>query len=190
MKALIFISVFLFALPQGYPTFETRYDRFADETSVVLTENLGVPGVVDLGGGSIYVPPGVRGGTLYLHIAGMVKGIDPKKGIPRVLIMFTSTSRDWIYLKQTNTLRFILDGRERLDLGVMSRTSGDVLNGARGVRVVDQISLSVPFAVIEKLANVNKLEMQVSEDEFEFTQRQLADLKEWVSRFAPQTPTR
>jgi len=186
MKTLIplLITSLLFALQQDNPRIETLYDRFADATSVTLTSDLGRKGVVDLGGGSVYAPPGSNEAHVYFNIIGVVDGTEPKRGMPKVTIAFTSTSEDWIYLKQTNTLRFILNGTERLNLGVMSRGASEVMHKSG---VIEQIALIVPFAVIQKLANSTKVEMQVSSDEFQLTQEQLADMKDWVSRFSATT---
>ena len=183
MKSLVLLisSLFLCLLPQENPKIEIRYDRFADASSVTLTELMLAPGVVDLGSGSVYVPPGTVQQHFHFHIIGVVTGPDPKLAIPTVTIAFTSNSTDWVYLKLTNTLRFSLNDSERLELGILIRTASDVL---RSGRVAEQIALTVPFATAVKLSKASKLEMQVSRDEFVFTKEQLADMRDWVNHFS------
>lgn len=85
-----------------------------------------------------------------------------------------------MFLNRGTVLRVILDGKERLLIGAMKRQSGDVLSGGR---VTEQLTMQVPFSVIERLSRATKLEMQIGLEEFELTPQQIADLREWVKRF-------
>lgn len=181
MKPLFLILAILFQFPSN-PRIETRHDRFSDTTSLVLTQRINaLSGVVDLGGGSYYVPPGVSPqDNVYLHVIAVARGKTVTRDA-KVTLALTSRSADWIFLKQTNTLRMIVNGSERLDFGIMVRTNSDVFNGG----VMEQLAAPIALSTVERLAKASKIEVQVSNDEFGFSKDQISDLKDFVSRFPP-----
>lgn len=182
-----FLALVLVLLQTQNPNLniETKYDRFADVTTVHLIENLKPGGVVNLGGGSVYAPPGSVAHTVDLHIIGAVPGKSLAAAAPVVSIAISSMSLDWRYLNGPNTLRLILDDNERLSLGTMKR-SGEVLKTGRVSEVL--IIDDVPLATIERLSKATKIEMQAGQDEFEMKGPQISDIQDWVSRFPGAQP--
>jgi len=131
------------------PRVKTRYDRFSDMTSVTLSIRIISGGIVDLGGGSVYAPSGI-GRDLELAVLGIVEGQDLKKTIPKVTLVVTSRSDEWLYLRSPNLLQAIVDGNTRVTIGDMKRITSEV--DARGRGVIEQLSLEVPFGAVEKLS--------------------------------------
>lgn len=158
----------------------TKYDRFTDQTTVEVVIEL-IPGVVDLGGGSVYVPQGTGGKSAKLIVVGGIKGRDIEKSIPEVHIVFLSVSSDWLYLKTENTMRVILDGKDRLTIGTMKRVGSKVLR--TGNRVIEELDTGTSFPTIERLARGNKVEIQIGISEFELKPEHIQDLKKWIERF-------
>ena len=158
-----------------------KYDRFSDTTSVSVDVILGVAGLIDLGGGSVYAPPGADLRSLVLTVNGLITGTNLQKANPSVSLSFVSQSTEWRYLTGPNTLRVILDGHERIFVGDMKRTYDKVLDGRH---VVEQLAMvDVPFSILEKLSRASKIEMQLASDEFELKPNQINDLKDWVNHF-------
>jgi len=154
------------------------YDRFSDLTSVSLSIQIS-GGVQDLGGGSIYAGNPAR--SLSLAVIGIFEGTDISKAVPKVAIVVSSRSREWVYLKSPTLLQVIIDGKTRATLGEMVRVTSEVEPRGRGV--TEQVRLMLPFGVIAELSNATKLEMRVGPDEFDLKKEQLQDLREWVRRF-------
>lgn len=165
------------ALPN--PRVRERYDRFSDLSSVVVDIPI-IEGVVDLGGGSVYVPPKV-GRDLYLTVLGIIEGKDFTKSIPKVTIAISSRSENWMYLNGPNLLQVIVDGTHRATLGEMKRLDSDVDRRGRGVQ--ERLILDVPFTAIERLANASRVEVRVGPDEFELKKKDLLNLKDWLAKF-------
>lgn len=183
MKTLLLILALLLQSPNN-PHIEVKYDRFGDTTALILTHRINaLSDVVDLGGGSYYVKPGASPlDVVRFHVIAVSKG----KTITRnalITLALTSRSSNWIYLKQTNTLKMILNGAERVDLGVMDRMNSDVDR----LGVTEQLAVTISLANLERLAKADKIEVQISSDEFEFSKDQISDLKEFVSRFPAPT---
>jgi hypothetical protein len=177
---LLALTLILTVQQPASPNIETRYDRFSDSTSLVLTRNVPLlGGVVDLGGGSYYVRPGSSAyDVVFFHVIATSLGPSITRNA-KVALAFTSRSSDWVFLRQTNTLRMILDGSERLDFGKMTRTNSDVLSGT----VAEQIAVFVSLDAIEKLSQAKRIEVQIGSAEFEFAPGVITDLKEFVNRF-------
>lgn len=75
MKTLLLILILLFQAPNN-PHIESKYDRFSDTTTLVLTERIdALSGVVNLGNGSYYVPPGVSpADVVRFHVIAVAHG--------------------------------------------------------------------------------------------------------------------
>lgn len=142
-----------------------RYDRFSDITSVTLLIKV--------------IDDGPR--TLELAVHGAAKGKDTTTATPRVVLLVTSISADWLYLRSPNLCQAILDGETRVTLGDMKRINSEVRTRGRGV--IEQLELEVPFSVLEKLSKATKLEMRIGSDEFVMSDGQLSDIREWADHF-------
>lgn len=183
MRALLLILALVSQTPNN-PRITLKYDRFSDTTSLVLTQWVdALSGIVDLGGGSYAVKPGAKSeDVVYLHVVAVSVGKALDRNA-RLALAFSSRSGNWIYLKQTNTLRMIVNDTERLDFGVMDRTHSDVTS--RGV--TEQIAVKLALPTIEKLAKAEKIEVQLGGEEFELGRKQIDDLKDFVSYFPKAT---
>lgn len=157
------------------PSITIKYDRFADTTTVTVVARL---------------PPNTKFDAVMFGVGAVVKGEDLSQNVPTASsIVVSSRSKDWVFLTTGTVLRMILDGKERLLIGEMKRSPGEVLKTGRGV--IEQLSLRVPFSLIEQMSKASKLEMQVGLEEFELTRSQLDDLRQWVRQFpaAQSKPT-
>lgn len=67
----------------------------------------------------------------------------------------------------------------------MARTNSDVFSGV----VMEQIAVNAPLSTLERLAKASKIEMRISNDEFECSKDQISDLSDFVARFPP-APTK
>jgi hypothetical protein len=183
MKALILALVLLAALfpqePKPNPL-TVEYDRFTDRTSISVNITLET-GFKDLGDGSVYASPDAKFDIVMFSVVGIVKGEHASGNLmlaPAIIV--TSRSKGWVFLKSGTTLRVILDSKERLLVGEMIRSPGDVLTTGR---VTEQLRLQVPFSAIERLSKASKIEMQIGLEEFGLTANQIDDLKLWVRQF-------
>ena len=159
---------------------ETSYDRFDDITIVTLKENLIPGGIVNLGGGSVYVPHNTDYHTADFHIMGAIQGRDLNKAPFTFTLSIVSVSTEWRYLRGPNTLRLIINGDRRLTLGEMKRVS----EVAKGGKVIELMTIeNFSFSTIEDLAKAKKIEMQLGLDEFEMKGSQISDIQDWISRF-------
>lgn len=148
------------------PRIKESYDRFTDTTSVALT--------IELSQG--------QGREITFSVVGIISGQDRKTALPKVGIILTSRSSEWIYLQSINHLLLLLDGQDRMSLGEMKRANSDVLSRGRGV--IEQLALmDVSFSAIEKLSKASTLEMKIGPDEFTLKKGQLFDLRDWVEKF-------
>lgn len=147
------------------PRVKENYDRFSDMTSVTLPLRL--------------INNGPR--ILELAISGVVEGRDTTKSKPRVVLIVTSFSDEWVYLKSPNVIQIILDDKTRATLGEAKRVNSEIQSRGRGV--IEQLNLEVPATVILKLSEAKRLEMKIGPDEVEFTTSQIADLRDWVEKF-------
>jgi hypothetical protein len=168
--------------PLPNPRIQVKYDRFSDLSTVDLSMGIIGGGIVDLGGGSVYVPPvGSTSRALEMAVIGVCEGQDLNCPSPRVALVLTSRSEDWLYLRTPNLLQVIIDGETRSTLGEMKRIDSDVLKRSSGV--VEQLRLDVPFSVIQRLSKANKIEMRAGPDEFELTKSQIEDIRDWMQHF-------
>lgn len=185
MKALFLILALVFsAFPaiaqEMNPRIKVKYDRFSDITTCVLRVNLRGGGIVDLGGGSIYVAPQEEAGNIELLVIAQVDGKRLETGKPRTSLGVTARSLDWRYLSGA-PFQVIVNESTRMNLGAMKREHAEVVTGGRGV--IEQLLLDVPFASMEKLSAGHTVEIRIGDDEFTLTPAQIADLKDWVGRF-------
>lgn len=156
----------------------TNYDRFEDTTTVTLSAYL--------------APPGFGPSTVFksarLLVIGSVYGTDVKAAPHSYTAMvgLTTDSEDWVYLRGPHSFRVILDGGPGLLVGKMERVDGEV---NRNRTVTETLRMSVPFYKIREIAMAERIEIQIGRHEFELNKTQVANLKEWVSRFsAPVAP--
>lgn len=165
MKALLLLIALAFSVPgqtSDIGVISSDYDRFRDITTVRLTESL--------------MPD--RPGYVLLSVLGTVKG--PKVSGPpdQIVIVITSVTDDWYFLRSQNILRVIQD-EDRYTLGEMKRENSEVLRG----KVLEQLVLEVPLSAIKRLVKATKLEIQVGPYESEIKPAAIENLKEWLSRF-------
>jgi hypothetical protein len=121
----------------------------------------------------------LRPGYVLFSVMGNVKGQDIKSSIPETSLALYSFSDQWIFLNTINTLRFIINGEERLTIGKMERIDSNVRSG--GVREV--LGIEIPFSLAVKLSRASKLEAQIGLYEFELKPEQIAEIKRFVSYF-------
>lgn len=158
--SLIFVPQEPTTLRSANPDVRTKYDRFADETSVV-----GALGPLD---GAI---PSMR-----MVLLTSFKGHKPVSSEPSITIVLTSRSSDWEFLKATPILKCILNDSDRLTLGEMKRVGSEVVRGG----VIEQLAVELPLKTMQQLATANTVEMQVWRTEFKLSKNQQETIKDYI----------
>lgn len=167
MKLLLLILCLAFAfavpaqtknprLPNADVT--VRYDRFKDTTTIRYA-----------GGFLKDVVP-----RMSFDVFAFANGQDVSR-VDAVALVLTSDSDDWVFLRSANVLRVIIDDGKPLDLGEMKR-QGEVYKG----KVIETLSLRIPFATFKKVAQASKVEMQVSRTEFQLSSAHIMGLHDFL----------
>lgn len=151
------------------PRIKVKYDRFSNLISADIAMTV------------INSESGNR--TLDLALLGTVEGDNLTKGPPRVMVLVTSVSKDWLYSRSPHLLQAILDDKSRLTIAEMDRVTGEVLRNGRGV--IEQLRASlIPLSKLEQVANAKTVEMKIGRDEFALTKSQIQDIREWLDKLA------
>lgn len=148
-----------------YPV-KVEYDRFADRTDIYLNYTL--------------VQGEARDG-LELSALAVHSGNKMAAPINTIMLSVASFSKDWRYLESSRTLRVIADG-ERLNLGEMDRRSSVVKRGF----VVEFLAVIIPKETFLKIANSEKVEMQLGRIEFELKPEMLGYMKDFAKLLNPR----
>lgn len=144
--------------------FETKYDKFKDETTVQF-KRLPLTGT----GRRL-----MSGETLYLIGAFRFKGQTLAASVNVAYLGFISESENWLYLRDRDLIALI-DG-ERLVLGSAERDS-DVGLG----RVSEVLVFEIPHETLLRLANGTQVEMQLGLREFKLKDNHLYACASWPS---------
>lgn len=162
----IILTLLLFAISAYGQDITVDYDKFRNETSITLAEQVAT-----------------GEGTATLTYTAKVKGKNPR-GIPfATAVMFGMRSEEWQF-KTANTLRVLLNAQERLEVGSMQRMTAKV----DGDGVIEVLLLEVPLATIQKIADARNVEMQIRIVEFALTPAQIRRLRNFVGYFAGTIP--
>lgn len=145
--------------------FETKYDKFKDETTVQF-KRLPLTGT----GRRVW-----SGETLYLVGAFHFKGQTLATPVKVAYLGFISESENWLYLRDKNLIALI-DG-ERLDLGSADRDSNVRLG-----KVSELLVFEIPHETLLKIANGTSVEMQLASREFKLKDNHLFALRELAER--------
>lgn len=150
--------------PAKSAQFETSYDKFKDETTVRSKRYA-----------FVVSGPKVRGGLSFTAEFSF-KGQHLSGSVDRAYLTFVSYSGSWVFLDDQHLIALV-DG-ERIDLGNGHRDGSlFVLN-----RVQEVLLFDVSYAVLVKIANGTKVEMQLGPDEFPLKDSHLATLRDLASR--------
>lgn len=145
--------------------FATRYDKFKDQTTV------------------LFYPMAVSGTARYLLSSEMLglfaaftySGKTQPASVSEVIIAFTSTSPDWVYLKDRELIALV-DG-ERLPLGEAARDSSVKYGG-----VEEMLAVTVSYDHLLKLTNARVVEMKLGDREIKLKEKHLEALRDLASR--------
>jgi len=186
MRLIILVCAFLLMSPaplrQGSPEavfkqrvskfrnskrFEYYYDKFKDQARFSV-------GPFNIGGDSAYVFGGsMLGLTAYTFADG--KDI---KNPDRFILLFDSSSKDWLYLRDCG-LNLIVDG-ERVDLGQCTRQS-DIRRGG----VTERLFFKLTPEQFTKIANAKVVELRIGRTELKLKDEHLQAFKDLISLTTP-----
>jgi hypothetical protein len=165
---ILFLAAGAFAQRLPNPNIRVKHDKFKDSTSILMK------------GGDVENLKGLATSAHFSAVA-IHPGEKLTSPIDGIGIAVSTKSENWLFLDNETILRVILNDKERIILGKMSRTSSDVERGY----VSELLTLVISNKDLNKLANAKKVEMQVGRIEFELTEAILADLKEFAGMLVP-----
>jgi hypothetical protein len=157
---------------QGYfsrARFETSYDKFKDETTVKF-KRLPLTGGMRLA---------MSAEMIYLMGAFQFKGQKMSEPATTAYLGFLSESKDWVFLRDQHLI-VLVDG-ERIDLGDAERDSDIRIGEVKELLVFD-----VPAETLSKIANGDKVEMQLGSREFKLKDNARAALRDLAERMRPE----
>lgn len=154
------IAVFLMAfhglvLAEESANITSEYDKFEDKTTVKLKD----------------MPVGDR---LQVQAYFTYEG-DAIKGNPQKVNLIFISQRNRAGYADSNPLIFILDDKDRVNIGNIGRTSS-VMTGY-SVTVLELMQASIPIKTFIKMANSQKIEGKLFDTVFSFNESQINALR-------------
>lgn len=163
MKPLV-LALLLF-VPISAAAQESRlireYDRFEDRTRYWTTPT--------------YLSSGLKFAATFSF-----KGKGAGHQIEGFSLVFSSTSRDWQYLKDSR-LYLLIDGVS-VGLGSAKARDGDVEVGDRSVQVKEDLEFSVALQTLETISKAKSVEMRLGKSEFKLRSYVLSDIGELLAK--------
>ncbi len=154
---------------QGEQRAEANYDRFKDQTSVVVTPRL--------------VGPTGRPSILRVKL-GAVFSYDGKqlKAAPKtILIIAVVTSEGWVFVSDRRPpVNILVDGKRAFQ-GVAIRAETDVV----GPYTIEEMAADIPLASFTDITKGRVVEMQIGTLTFQLTPENVADLRELAKMAKP-----
>ena len=108
------------------------------------------------------------------------KGQGAGRDIEGFSLIFSSTSSDWRYFKNSR-LHCLVDGRA-IDLGTPNGRDNDVSTAYASVSVKERLLFRVDYRFLQTLSNAEQVEMRLGDSEFEIKRYVLSDIKELLSK--------
>jgi hypothetical protein len=154
LLTLAFIATSTKGQSSGSVELQTKYDRFEDRTTVW-------PRFLILhvrNQSSIW-------NELRLAAYFTYRGRAASNTVESFGLIFDSTSRDWVYLKNS-TLVGLVDGTP-FNLGRPIWRDSDVKSDGSEVKLSERVSFTVAFPFLKRIAHANTVEMRLGQSEAE-----------------------
>lgn len=141
-------------------TIKEEFDRFSGATSVRADPN----------------PTKVYNGERNFSVGYSYKGTTPT--IPDVVVFsFWSVAEDWQYLK-CHSVALLVDGEQ---MPLESEHDGEVMSP----KVLEMVHVPIDVDRFLQIVNAKKVEGQICNDEFVFTDKQMEAMRDVASRMQP-----
>lgn len=163
MKPLILALLLL--LPLGVAARQggviREYDRFENRTRY-------------------WTPPARMVYGLDLRVTFSFRGKGAGNDIEGFHLVFSSTSSDWRYLKDSH-LYLLIDGKS-VSLGQPKARDNDVQTGYSSVQVKEVLAFPIKYQTLQKLTAAKNVEMRLGSTEFSLPQYAIKDIKDLLGK--------
>lgn len=163
MRILMLGIVFWAATMPAYSEVAVKFDRFKNQTDLVIGPGDGKPS------------------SPSLFVVASFPGEHPAKAPAVAFFSFHSTSKDWEYLRCHET-DLLLDGQS---LHIETKHDGTVGSGY----VSEYVEGRVTFEKLKRIASAKKVEVKICNTEFSLSDDDMTDLRQLVTLATPSRVT-